>query len=79
MTTYDRIVKEGFDKGFKIGMKEGLKIGLQKQVKVWKKLVLVDLIQKHPDWTDHELAEIVEVSVQFVFELKAQIKNNNRN
>lgn len=62
MTTYDRIVKESMEKG----MEKGIHIKNEKMI--------VQCFQKFPEWTDKQIAEFVDVTIEFVQKIKAKIK-----
>ncbi|MFZ4477062.1 MAG: hypothetical protein ACOYPR_17835 [Saprospiraceae bacterium] len=56
--------KEGFEIGFKEGFKEGMKIGLERNIRL--------LLHKSPNWTDHQIAECFEVTIDFVGKIRAK-------
>jgi flagellar biosynthesis/type III secretory pathway protein FliH len=60
----EKTLEKAYEIGFEIGFKEGMKIGLERNIGL--------LLHKNPDWTDHQIAECFEVTIDFVGKIRAK-------
>jgi len=62
--TLEKAYEIGFEIGFKEGFEEGMKIGLERNIRL--------LLHKSPDWTNQQIAECFEVTIEFVAKIRTK-------
>ena len=70
LTTYDWIAKENQE----IGEERGKKIGREEGKEETQTIVIEKIILKFPDWSDHQIAEFMEVDESLVAQIRANLK-----
>ena len=63
-------MKEGLEEGLKEGIQKGIEKGLSEGALEKTKKVVLRLIEQYPSWTDQQVADIVEMDIEFVREMR---------
>ncbi len=65
---FDQKMREGFEigraEGFEIGRTEGRAEGTENTIRLF--------VNKNPDWTDQQIAECFEVTIEFVAKIRTK-------
>ena len=63
LTVFEQIMQEGEERGIAKGIEQG------------KKEIIKGILHKHPDWSDNQIAELLEVSEQLVKEVRTAMNS----
>lgn len=78
ISTYDILIKEGYDKGSAEGILKGeIKGALKGEIKT-KFETLVELMIKFPNWTNELLSEISKIAIPSIVNLKKAFKGKRK-
>ena len=65
--------------GYEEGYDEGLMDGIEKGKIEGKKLIIFQIFKKFPDWSDDQVAELVNEPIEFIEKVRQRCKMRNRN
>ncbi len=70
--------EEGIEKGIEQGIEEGIGIGIEKGIEQGASKaihdVVVSLLSKFPNWSDAEIAEVANTTVENVTRIRREMK-----
>ena len=66
MSTYDRLINEGIEKGIDLGIEKGIDLGVVKG----RYEVVISILTKFPEWEDEKIADLVNISVEVVAQIR---------
>lgn len=59
------------------GLEQGLEQGLTKGELLKARKVAMHILKKHPEWSDEEIAEVVEMPVSFILQVRQELLQGN--
>ncbi len=72
---------EGMEKGLEQGLEQGLERGLEQGITKGEMLkatkVARHILEKHPEWSDEEIAEVIEMPVSFILQVRQELQQGN--
>ncbi len=83
MSAYDLLIEKGIEKGIEQGIekgiKQGIKQGIEKGISLGEyqatRRVVISLLNKFPNWSNEEVAEVANTSSDVVATIKQEITN----
>jgi hypothetical protein len=69
MSAYDLLIERGEKLGMEKGMEKGLSLG---DIRKARKVVL-NLLAKFPDWTNTQIAEVADTTIEFVQQIRNEL------
>jgi len=70
-------MQQGLQQGVQQGMQQGMQQGLTKGELLKARKVAVRLLEKHPEWSDLEIAELIEMPVSFILQVRQELLQGN--
>ncbi len=66
LTTFEQFLLEGEERGIAKGIEQGIEQGQRNMV--------LAVLQKHPDWADQQVADLLDVTTDFVKQIRAELE-----
>lgn len=70
-------LEQGLEQGLEKGLEQGLQQGLTKGELLKARKIAVRLLEKHPEWSDLEIAELIEMPVSFILQVRQELLQGN--
>ncbi|MFM9952086.1 MAG: hypothetical protein ACKV1O_29415 [Saprospiraceae bacterium] len=70
-------MEQGLEQGLEKGLEQGLQQGLTKGELLKARKVAMHILKKHPEWSDEEIAEVVEMPVSFILQVRQELLQGN--
>jgi predicted transposase/invertase (TIGR01784 family) len=71
-TTYEQIFERGLGVGITKGIEQGIEKGIEQGIEKGIEKTIYNIMRKHPEMTDQQVADFFDVSVDFVKQIRAR-------